>query len=62
MGHKIFLGCKHWRSILVMAIDHSRESDGMQLPLAIIVAVFCVIAITFLGLGAKLLYQVVWTS
>ena len=43
----------------MMTIDHSRESDGMQLPLAIIVAVFCVIAITFLGLGAKLLYQVV---
>ena len=32
-------------------------SDGLQLPLAIIVAVFCVIAATFLGLGAKLLYQ-----
>jgi len=37
--------------------DQFKESDGMQLPLAIIVAVFCVIAITFLGLGAKLLYQ-----
>ena len=34
-----------------------RESDGMALPLAIIVAVFCIIAVTFLGLGAKLLYQ-----
>merc|ERR1712013_957646 len=37
--------------------DQFKESDGMQLPLAIIVAVFSVIAITFLGLGAKLLYQ-----
>merc|ERR1712013_219184 len=33
--------------------DQFKESDGMQLPLAIIVAVFSVIAITFLGLGAK---------
>ena len=35
----------------------AREGDGMQLPLTIIIAVFCIIAITFLGLGAKLLYQ-----
>jgi len=34
-----------------------KEGDGMQLPLTIIIAVFCIIAITFLGLGAKLLYQ-----
>jgi len=34
-----------------------KEGDGMQLPLTIIIAVFCIIAITFFGLGAKLLYQ-----
>ena len=43
--------------VIVSSLSFSRESDGMALPLAIIVAVFCIIAITFLGLGAKLLYQ-----
>ena len=42
---------------IVSSLSFVRESDGMALPLAIIVAVFCIIAITFLGLGAKLLYQ-----
>ena len=43
--------------VIVSSLSFARESDGMALPLAIIVAVFCIIAITFLGLGAKLLYQ-----
>jgi len=37
--------------------SHSTADSPLQLPLAIIIAVFAVIAVTFLGLGARMVYQ-----